>query len=376
MEVDHLQHTSLKKHLSEFIHSSYTKEHPFVLFKGMEEDTIQCISGAHLGNVDASFLQLEKKGFVFSSFLKGENATRYFIPAEKHEIHSLEEEAENQNAEIGTTPFYFGSIEQQNTEEQAYIKQVEKAIEAIQKEAFKKVVLSKVKVEPRSKVDLLDAFLELAKTYSAAFVSLISLPKIGTWIGATPEVLINKTEDSFTTVSLAGTQPATVDIKEAVWRQKEIEEQALVNRYIVDCFKSIRLRNYKEIGPRTVRAGNLLHLKTVFKVNLKDHEESFPDLANQMLNLLHPTSAVCGVPMEPSLNFILKTEKHNRKFYSGYLGPVNINNSTNLYVNLRCAEIGEQWISFYSGAGITENSDPEREWKETEMKCDTLLKFL
>ncbi len=313
MEVDHLQHTSLKKHLSEFIHSSYTKEHPFVLFKGMEEDTIQCISGAQLGNVDASFLQHEKKGFVFSSFLKGESATRYFIPAEKHEIYSLEEEAENQNAEIGTTPFYFGSIEQQNTEEQAYIKQVEKAIEAIQKEAFKKVVLSKVKVEPRSKVDLLDAFLELAKTYSAAFVSLISLPKIGTWIGATPEVLINKTEDSFTTVSLAGTQPATVDIKEAVWRQKEIEEQALVNRYIVDCFKSIRLRNYKEIGPRTVRAGNLLHLKTVFKVNLKDHEESFPDLANQMLNLLHPTSAVCGVPMEPSLNFILKTENHNRK---------------------------------------------------------------
>ena len=45
-------------------------------------------------------------------------------------------------------------------------------------------------------------------------------------------------------------------------------------------------------------------------------------------------------------------------------------------MNLRCAEIGEKLIAFYAGAGITEDSDPEKEWQETEMKCDTLLKFL
>lgn len=343
----------------------------------MDEEQIKAIRSTQFYKVDPDFLQQEQTGFVFSSFRKDDMAERWFIPSEIY-AEFLPEEAEESNSEsLPKTPFYYNKIENETTEKEDFIKNVEQAVKAIQQEKYKKVVLSKVKVEPqRTNWDVLDTYLDLCEAYPAAFVSLVSLPGIGTWIGATPEVLINKTEDTFTTVSLAGTQSATTSIKDAVWRQKEIEEQAFVNRYIVDCFKAIRLRFYKEIGPKTVQAGNLLHLKTVFKVNLEEQEAEFPGLANRMLNLLHPTSAVCGVPMQPSLRFIEATEIHNRKFYSGYLGPVNMKNCTQLYVNLRCAEIGEHLIAFYSGAGITEDSDPEKEWNETEIKCDTLLKFL
>ena len=96
------------------------------------------------------------------------------------------------------------------------------------------------------------------------------MPHVGTWIGASPETLIETKGDIFTTMSLAGTQKATGDnpLKSVAWTQKEIEEQALVSRYIVSCFKKIRLREYEEHGPKTVLAGNLLHLRSDFKINM------------------------------------------------------------------------------------------------------------
>jgi isochorismate synthase len=175
---------------------------------------------------------------------------------------------------------------------------------------------------------------------------------------------------------VAGTQayhPGT-SLQEVAWRQKEIEEQALVSRYIINCFKKIRLREFEEVGPKTVVAGNLLHLKTTYTVDME--ETQFPLLGSVMLDLLHPTSAVCGMPKTPAAAFLNQFEAFDRALFSGYLGPVNINNGTHLYVNLRCMQIQAAKALLYAGAGITEDSVPEREWMETQLKCDTLLEVM
>ena len=73
-----------------------------------------------------------------------------------------------------------------------------------------------------------------------ALVSLLASPTDGTWLGASPEVLLNvDPSGTLTTVSLAGTQSADPDqdVTSVAWTQKEIEEQAMVSRYIIDCFK-------------------------------------------------------------------------------------------------------------------------------------------
>ncbi|HZI24529.1 MAG TPA: chorismate-binding protein, partial [Chryseolinea sp.] len=158
------------------------------------------------------------------------------------------------------------------------------------------------------------------------------------------------------------------------WTQKDIEEQALVERYIISCFKKIRLREYDEHGPRTVVAGNLMHLKSDFTVDMV--ATNFPQLGSVMLQLLHPTSAVCGVPLDTSLEFIHKLEGYDRQLYSGYLGPVNFNNRIDVFVNLRCLQILPQKAILYAGAGITQDSIPEKEWEETELKLNTLLKII
>jgi len=195
-------------------------------------------------------------------------------------------------------------------------------------------------------------------------------------MGASPEILIETSGDHFYTMSLAGTQVAKGEnpLKSAAWTQKEIEEQALVSRYIVDCFKKIRLREYEEHGPKTVMAGNLLHLRSDFRVNMK--ETNFPQLGSVMLQLLHPTSAVCGMPRKEAHEFLKANEGFDRKFFAGFIGPVNIENKTSIYVNLRTASLSQDTITLYAGAGVTEDSDPEKEWEETEVKCNIIGKFI
>lgn len=267
--------------------------------------------------------------------------------------------------------------------EEHYKRIVKAGVEAIKEGKFEKVVLSRTKEFKLSdSFNASKAFLQLENAYKTAFVSLINLPEKGEmWLGATPELLVEVSDKNvFRTIALAGTQSALDENEELItrdnvmWGHKEIEEQAFVSRYIVSCFKKIRLREYSEKGPKTVQAGNLYHLRSDFEVDM--NAACFPDLGSVMLALLHPTSAICGAPKTPAMDFILAMEGYERSIYSGFIGPVNVENSSNFYVNLRSVRFSGGRATFFAGAGITEGSDPLKEWKETELKCDTLLRIL
>ncbi len=253
---------------------------------------------------------------------------------------------------------------------------VRAGVAAMQAGEVLKVVSSRAARRPLpAAFDAFAAFEQLCVAYPRAFVSLVSAPGVGTWLGATPEVLAEVTADGhFRTMALAGTQPLTPGLtpKNAIWRQKEIEEQAMVARYIVNCFKQLRLREYHETGPRTVVAGGLLHLRTDFEVHLRN--VLHPSLGTDMLRLLHPTSAVGGMPKMPALDFLHRHEGYDRAYYSGFLGPVNIAapGTARLFVNLRCLQLRPAEAVLYAGTGLTVDSDPAKEWRETELKMQTI----
>ena len=176
---------------------------------------------------------------------------------------------------------------------------VNKCIDAIQEGFVETVVPARIKdIELPASFDLIAFFNKLCAAYENAFISFVSLPAHGSWLGATPEVLIERNEHIFRTAALAATQKYNPEnsLSETTWNQKEIEEQAMVSRYIINCFKKIRLRDFTEKGPETVKAGNLLHLKTTLEVDLL--ATNFVELPTVMLELLHPTSAVAGMPKE------------------------------------------------------------------------------
>jgi isochorismate synthase len=212
--------------------------------------------------------------------------------------------------------------------------------------------------------------------YPTAFVSLVAIPGIGTWLGASPEQLLTLDDQVLTTMALAGTQrrPEDRPLTAVVWGHKEAAEQEMVSDYVRDFFGRAGITNLEAEGPRTVAAANVVHLQTLFRVQLPEHERLA--LANRVLDELHPTSAVCGMPKHKALAFILDHEGYDRRFYSGFLGPVHMDGRSSLFVNLRCMELDEGFANLYVGGGITADSDPASEWRETEMKAETILSVL
>ncbi|NVK48834.1 MAG: chorismate-binding protein [Cyclobacteriaceae bacterium] len=340
-------------------------------------------------------LEDSKAGFIIHPFEDQEDQKAYFIEAKEYfkiqladqnEPFQLPEWIHQYNQPISKKEFIqalklespqANASQHDGTSKANFLSLVEKSISAIQDGYLEKVVPARTKILPIPEdFDLAKSLLSLLKSYPNSFVNFFHLPGIGTWMGASPEILIETKEDWFYTMSLAGTQAAKGEnpLKAAAWTQKEIEEQALVSRYIVDCFKKIRLREYEEHGPKTILAGNLLHLRSDFRVNMK--ETNFPQLGSVMLQLLHPTSAVCGMPRKEAHDFLKNYEGFDRKFYAGFIGPVNIEKKTSIFVNLRTASFSNQHITLYAGAGVTEDSDPEKEWEETELKCNIIGKFI
>jgi isochorismate synthase len=367
------------------------------LWRLPESDRIHLVTDLS-GDISRIKADIEKSdpGFIVSPFINPENRESIFIKAHvfySSGNHSLlyadqvpETEKQNFIAKVKET---LAGSEQKASVNHAEASEthqgkdkfgaiISRALAKIREGKFKKVVLAREKkITSPSPINAVDLFFKLTENYSNAFISLISVPGIGVWIGASPELLLSVDKKKiFRTSSLAGTQSYQEGLKlsDCVWTQKEIEEQALVSRYIINCFKAIRLREYEDEGPRTVRAGNLLHLRTDFLADMT--KLGFPQLGTQMLDLLHPTSAVCGMPKEEALKFILEEEQFDRSIFSGFLGPVNINSESCIFVNLRCARLFHQSAVLYAGAGITQDSDPEKEWLETEMKMRTIGDFI
>jgi isochorismate synthase len=279
---------------------------------------------------------------------------------------------------VRTARFYTAKQTESSTIADSYTELVKSGVQEIEKGTFEKVVPSRTKmIDLPLGFDIVQSFQNLCDAYPNALISFVSSPETGSWLGATPEVLVSVEDKSiFRTVALAGTQPyhAGVNLRSVAWTQKEIEEQALVERYVISCFKKIRVREYDEHGPKTVVAGNLMHLKSDFTVDMK--AINFPQLGSVMLQLLHPTSAVCGMPLEPALEFLQHREGYNRQFYAGFLGPVQVANNINIFVNLRCMQLLDSKAILYAGAGVTIDSVPENEWNETEIKFNTLLNVI
>ena len=252
-------------------------------------------------------------------------------------------------------------------------KLVQKGINAIQDGLFRKVVLSRKETLELKDFDFLSVFQSLLNIYTNAFVYLWYHPKVGMWMGATPERLVLLENKQFKTMALAGTQ--TYDGNEdPFWGEKESQEHQFVVDYIVDQIRDpnngIVLKAFEVSETYTSKAGNLLHLKADIKgeigyFNLKE-----------LLRTLHPTPAVCGLPKETAKKFILESEQYQRSFYTGFLGEINVKDVTELYVNLRCAEFTNNKLSIYVGGGITADSNPEQEWIETIRKTQTIKQVL
>ncbi|HEY9169106.1 MAG TPA: chorismate-binding protein [Lutibacter sp.] len=345
----------------------YQLKSPFVIYRKPDEDLVtafvQQTQELH------ELKSYKEAGFVFAPFSSAEK--KILFPFNQCDSFSIRvqdidlfksDEIQAENSKIST-------VEEPNILKENHLAIVRKAIDFIKSNKAQKIVLSRKETVETDQLNVVNTFKKMLKAYKNAFVYLWFHPEIGLWMGATPERLLTSFQGNFKTMALAGTQKF-LGSTNVVWQNKEKQEQQYVTEFILNNLKE-SVENLKISEPFTVQAGNLLHLRTDISGKIKSD-----NTLKTLINVLHPTPAVCGLPKTVAAAFIVENEGYHRAYYSGFLGELNSNEGTNLFVNLRCMELENELVSLYVGGGITSDSIPENEWEETMAKTEVMKKVL
>lgn len=351
------------------------KSFPFAVYKHPDTDECCVVAQSQQVHIVHNITEIcAISGFLITPFEPAKKGLSYFIKNDLSAcnradyvaiLKKLKNITSNSNETCNSDTYEIGKKE--------YLAKADFLIQQLKNRVLDKVVLSRVKtVKREAEFSPSNFFIQLAKKYPKAFTYLFSIPGTGMWTGATPETLLSKKNDGSTVImSLAGTAPVE-NGKQIIWGEKEKKEQRYVSEFIRAKLSELKIDRFTEEPTKTVTAGSIAHIQTIFKINDKNARKQVVDL----INVLHPTPAVCGLPRADAFELIKNIEPHDRKFYTGFLGPWMLNGKSDLFVNLRCAEIGSDRINLYMGGGLTAGSNPEKEWEETELKAQTLLSVL
>jgi isochorismate synthase len=190
------------------------------------------------------------------------------------------------------------------------------------------------------------------------------------FIGATPERLVRTDGRRFETVAIAGSAPRSADPAEdarlaaaLLASEKDREEHAVVVAMLRESLAPLveELRVGRE--PALLELRTIRHLMTPVAGTLAA-EAGLLGLAER----LHPTPAVGGEPRDLALELIREHEGFERGWYAGPVGWVGADGDGELAVALRCAIVAGARATLFAGCGIVADSDPGREWDESETK--------
>ncbi|WP_422104804.1 chorismate-binding protein [Winogradskyella sp.] len=363
----------------ETLEHQYRNQLPFVVYSRPINSIIKC----WLQKDDAlhTTKDFSESGFVFAPF--DLNTPSVVLPEAHCEHHKLEIAALELEQDFEPSSLV-------NKDKADHLDLISRGIRTIKNGDLEKVVLSRKVEKPSSSNHPIAIFKRLFNTYKNAMVYCWYHPKVGLWLGATPELLFKVEGKRLTTISLAGTKPYSEN-DQLPWTDKEYEEQQIVTDYITEQIAPY-VSQIDISKVETVRAGNLLHLKTYIISMIKDDCS-----LKSIIEALHPTPAVCGFPKQQAKDFILKHEVYHREYYTGFLGELNLKQSktrntnrrnvennaygivkthSNFYVNLRCMQLKDDTAIIYVGGGITKDSVPENEWEETVNKTKTIVNVL
>ena len=246
-----------------------------------------------------------------------------------------------------------------------YEQMIQSAVVALKSGDMNKVVLSRTQDFSTKHLNWLDVLRRLFRVDQNAFRYLLVHPKFGLWAGASPEVLIKSKGDHFSTMALAGTR--WIEQTELPkWTNKEYDEHNWVIREILHGLESAEKIQCSDTYDH--KAAGVYHLRTDISGKLT-HAESVLELAKK----LHPTPAVCGFPKDSAFNFIRANEGYQRELYTGFVGLYDHQAQyAEFYVNLRCLYFSDDQFTLFAGGGITRESNPQKEWVETQRKMTTM----
>ncbi|UOR11854.1 isochorismate synthase [Halobacillus amylolyticus] len=255
---------------------------------------------------------------------------------------------------------------------------IKQATDDIKKGKLGKVVLAReLRVKFNAPVELAAVVEELCETQSNSYV--FAFENGGDhFIGATPERLVRVEKQELISTCLAGTIPRGKDEEEdhilgqrLLNDPKNRQEHDFVVQMIREAVEACCYNVEIPSAPVVYPLRNLQHLYTPVTATL---ENGYTLL--DVVERLHPTPALGGMPQKQSVDYIRKNEALNRGWYAGPIGWFDGHNNGEFAVAIRSALIQGDEASLFAGCGVVEDSDPEAEYEETAVKLKPMLSVL
>jgi isochorismate synthase len=254
---------------------------------------------------------------------------------------------------------------------------IEAIREALRAGVCQKIVAARqVRLRWSEAPDPLAVFGALQSEYPGCNVFLVRHGE-GTFVGATPENLFLKCGEELVTHALAGSFPTGAAGQEGRSRaallgsEKNRWEHRVVVDRITEALGAFSVSVRHPAVPEVVRVRDLLHLDTPVQATLRPGVH-----AADLVDALHPTPAVGGLPQQEAVEWITSHESEPRGWYTGILGWVDASGDADLAVAIRCGLLRGDQVVLFAGAGVVGESTPEGEWEETALKLRPMLRAL
>ena len=259
----------------------------------------------------------------------------------------------------------------------AFLQLVRDAVKAIDGGDLRKVVIAREVVVETNRAIVVPSVVE---RLHALYPSCTVFSMEG-FVGASPELLVERRADRVRTFPLAGTfarsGDAEADAVQSARLQASAKDRA-EHRYVVNELRHVLAARCTDLHvpdqPSIVPLRNVLHLGTEITGHLQPPAASALELAAA----LHPTPAVGGTPTPAALQWLADNEPLDRGRYAGPVGWVDANGDGSFVVGIRSADVDadRRRARLFAGVGIVAGSEPDAELVETQLKLQALLAAL
>lgn len=261
------------------------------------------------------------------------------------------------------------------------------AVDRVAAGAFGKVVLARqVDVTANRPFVIPDVLSRLLALYPTCMIF-----RIGGFLGASPELLIERYGDRVASHPLAGTIGRSGDLatdEAHIAGLLASPKQRREHAYVIDDLR----RNLGPLclsldvpdKPTVLELRNVCHLATRLSGVLSPGPaqaglaQGGPDVptALQLVATVHPTPAVGGTPTDEAVAYIGAVEGFDRGRYAGPVGWMDARGDGSWAIGLRSADVAGNRASMYAGVGLVAGSRPGSELEETQLKLQALLAAL
>lgn len=259
-----------------------------------------------------------------------------------------------------------------------YLRRVQRAIDAIGRGAFEKVVLARNCIvtanAPYRQGDLV-AEIRAAQPKTTVFA-------LDGFFGASPELLIERSGASVASTPLAGTVPHLANARDnaaTIATLFSSEKERFEHRVVVEEIEKVLTAcgaSLEAGRPEPLELATVTHLATRITGTLGEDEASPRPSSLELALALHPTPAIGGSPRPAALSYLARTEPFDRGRYGGPVGYVDANGDGAWWIGIRSATVRGAEAVLCAGGGIVAGSEPEAEFAETEAKLAAMLAVL